>query len=173
MDNASPDIDANRFAPPRTHVEDVTTSATGHLAGRGARLGAALIDMVIAFGIAALGYPAFGWKFWAQAPGQSLPVMFAINLTVGFVAYVLVHGWLLHTRGQTVGKLIVGLRIVRSDGSRAGIARLLFTRYLLNTLFCIVPVVGSLYALVDCLLIFRASRKCVHDNLADTIVVKV
>ena len=36
-----------------------------------------------------------------------------------------------------------------------------------------VPLVGSLYALVDALLIFRSSRKCLHDTIADTIVVNV
>ena len=35
-----------------------------------------------------------------------------------------------------------------------------------------VPFIGGVYALVDCLLIFRASHKCLHDNIADTIVVK-
>ena len=34
-----------------------------------------------------------------------------------------------------------------------------------------VPIVGAFYALVDCLLIFRESRRCLHDNIADTIVV--
>jgi uncharacterized RDD family membrane protein YckC len=29
-----------------------------------------------------------------------------------------------------------------------------------------------LYGLIDSLLIFRESRRCLHDNIADTIVVK-
>ena len=36
----------------------------------------------------------------------------------------------------------------------------------------LIPVVGWLYGLVDALMIFRDSRKCLHDNIADTIVVK-
>jgi hypothetical protein len=30
-----------------------------------------------------------------------------------------------------------------------------------------------IYSLVDCLMIFRKSRRCLHDEIADTIVVKV
>lgn len=174
VNNANPDLlsaEGNRFAPPLTHVEDVTT-AEGPLAARSKRFWAAMIDMLIAFALLGAVAAATGWKFWAPPAGQSLVVSFGINMGIGFVVYVLVHGWLLHTQGQTVGKRVLGLRVVRSDGSRAGIGRLLFVRYLLNAMFSIVPVIGSFYALADCLLIFRASHKCLHDNLADTIVVK-
>ena len=46
-------------------------------------------------------------------------------------------------------------------------------RYLLNWFLMMLPFIGGIYGLVDALLIFRASRKCLHDNMADTIVVKV
>jgi hypothetical protein len=32
--------------------------------------------------------------------------------------------------------------------------------------------VSYIYPLIDVLLIFRSSRKCLHDSIADTIVVK-
>ena len=35
-----------------------------------------------------------------------------------------------------------------------------------------IPFIGVFYVLVDCLLIFRESHQCLHDNIADTIVVK-
>jgi len=38
--------------------------------------------------------------------------------------------------------------------------------------FELVPGIGQIYSIVDALLIFRQSRKCLHDNIADTIVVK-
>ena len=34
-----------------------------------------------------------------------------------------------------------------------------------------VPFVGGLVSLVDALLIFRDDRRCLHDEIADTIVV--
>lgn len=175
VENANTELPAegNRFAPPQTHVEDVTPSGSGQLGTPGARFAAAFLDGLIVFGLIGIVAAVTGWKFWAPPADTSLLAAFGLNMALGFSAYVLVNGWLLHTRGQTVGKKLLGLRVVRTDGSRAGIARLLFVRYLLNSAFSIVPVVGGIYALVDCLLIFRASRKCLHDNLADTIVVKV
>ena len=35
----------------------------------------------------------------------------------------------------------------------------------------IIPVIGSLVGLIDALLIFRDNRRCLHDNIADTMVV--
>jgi len=35
-----------------------------------------------------------------------------------------------------------------------------------------IPVVGSFFVLIDTLLVFRADRRCVHDLIAGTKVVK-
>ena len=35
-----------------------------------------------------------------------------------------------------------------------------------------VPLLGILYTIVDALFIFAESRQCLHDKIADTIVVK-
>ena len=75
-------------------------------------------------------------------------------------------------RGQTVGKALLGVRIVRSNGERASLAQLLFVRYGVGYVMTIVMPVGQIYGMVDVLLIFRASRRCLHDLIADTIVVK-
>ena len=164
--------DENRFAPPLAHVEDVAP-ATSVLAGRGARLGAALIDVVIAvlaFGVLALLTPINIFRPTALAGGNM--VMAAVqNLIVGFILFLVVHGYLLATRGQTVGKALLKIRIVRSDGSPASFGRIVGLRYLPTSVLAGIPFVGGLYGLVDTLLIFRASRRCLHDNIADTIVV--
>jgi uncharacterized RDD family membrane protein YckC len=78
---------------------------------------------------------------------------------------------LLVRHGQTVGKRVLGMRILRSDGTRCSPGRIIGLRYGVGFLLTVIPVVGSLYALLDALLIFRGSRKCLHDNIADTIVV--
>ena len=169
MTSASED---NRFAPPQAHVEVVGASAAGTLAERGSRLGAALIDVVIAllvFGVAALVTPLNIFKIPA---GNDITSTLLLNLALGFLFFIAVHGYLLATRGQTVGKLLLKIRIVRSDGSRASFARLAGLRYLTTSIITAIPVVGSFYGLADALFIFRASRKCLHDNIADTIVVK-
>lgn len=161
-----------RFAPPRAAVDDVPEAVDGLvLATRGSRFGAALIDVLIAFaliGLAALFTP---WRPLANA-GQSLWSLQLANPALGFVLFVAVHGYLLHTRGQTLGKRIVGIRIVRPDGSAASFARLVGLRYGVLSLLNVIPAVGQLVGLANVLCIFRASRRCLHDDIADTLVIK-
>jgi len=161
----------NRFAPPQAHVADVALSGSGTLAGRGARLVATLLDALlggVAFGVLTLVTPLT----WAPAAGASLFQVLIVNTAVGFVVFLVLHGYLLATRGQTIGKALLKVRIVRSDGSQASLPRIIGLRYLPTMAISMIPLLGGLYALIDCLLIFRESRRCLHDNIADTIVVR-
>ena len=161
----------NRYAPPTAAVADVAADAAPELGGRGTRLVAVIIDGLI--------QGAIYWvltliAFKALNP-RSAQFSFGLlvgQFVLGFVLFALVQGYLLHTEGQTIGKKLLGLRIVRSNGERASLARLFGLRYLVGWILVMIPFLGMIYALVDCLLIFRESRQCVHDNIADTIVVK-
>src|SRR4051794_23157021 len=123
--------DDNRFAPPMAHVEDVVQAAPGVLAGRWRRLGATLIDGLIAgaaFGIIAVVTPINVFK---PAIGSSgIWRLLLLNVVLGFVLFLVIHGYLLATRGQTVGKALLKIRIVRSDGSPASFRRIVGLRYL-------------------------------------------
>jgi len=77
---------------------------------------------------------------------------------------------LLRRDGQTIGKRVFKIKIVRSDGTPAGMSRILFLRYLLIPILTIPT--GLVLALVDVLLISSKSRQCLHDMIADTIVVE-
>jgi len=163
--------DGNRFAPPTAHVADMVAADDVELGGRGARLGAAVIDVAIAIAAAWL----VGRLTSLPLPALTLAAIasqIVVNLAIGFALFVAIHGYLLATRGQTIGKMLVGLRIVRSDGESASFGRLVGLRYAIGSVIGVIPVIGVLYVLVDCLLIFRESRQCLHDNIADTIVVK-
>jgi len=70
--------------------------------------------------------------------------------------------------GQTIAKKIVGIKVVRSDGSPASLGRIFWLRNVVNGLLGIIP----LYGLIDILFIFGEQRQCLHDKIADTIVVK-
>ena len=163
--------DENRFAPALDHVEDVA-EGPGVLAGRWTRLGATLIDAVVAglaFGLIALVSP---FNVFKSAPTSSgVWVLMVQNLVIGFILFLLIHGYLIATRGQTVGKALLKIRIVRSDGSPASFGRIVGLRYLTTSVLASIPIAGTIYGLVDALMIFRASRRCLHDNIADTIVV--
>ena len=58
-----------------------------------------------------------------------------------------------------------------ADGSRASVGRIFWLRNVVNTLITLIPLVGWLYNLVDALFIFTDRRQCLHDKIADTIVV--
>jgi uncharacterized RDD family membrane protein YckC len=57
---------------------------------------------------------------------------------------------------------------VRRDGSPVSVWRVLWLRNVVNMIIGLVP----LYGLIDSLFIFGEARRCIHDHLADTIVIK-
>ena len=98
---------------------------------------------------------------------------------------------LIHKYGQTVGKRLLYIKIVRSNGTPASVWRIFFIRYLLVfllwlTIFiiscetlpfiCIFlvlpPVLPAFIILAHVFPIFSKSYRCLHDVFAGTIVVK-
>jgi uncharacterized RDD family membrane protein YckC len=67
---------------------------------------------------------------------------------------------------------MLGIKIVRTDGSQPPLSHIALRRLGPMYLAQIIPMIGPLLAMVDILLIFRSSRQCVHDQIADTKVVK-
>ena len=158
----------NPYSPPLAEVAELQGSGV-ELGSRGARLGAVTVDLlvqVLALWLASRLVP------WSIFEGDESPSILVLNTGLGLVLFVLVQGWLLVKRGQTVGKMLLGLRITRPDGRAVGAARLLGLRYGIGYVLGGVPVFNMVYGLIDALMIFRESRRCLHDVIADTIVVK-
>lgn len=78
--------------------------------------------------------------------------------------------YLLHARGQTIGKWAMKLQIRRSDGRRSGFARTLLLRYLPPGMLLPIPYVGPLLLIIDLASLFTADGRTLHDRLADTLV---
>jgi len=88
---------------------------------------------------------------------------------------------LLYRYGQTIGKKVLGIRVVRMDGSRVSFPRFFFLRWLgmavLGAIFGAIcgalhiRYVGNSIGLIDALFIFGAAHRCLHDYIADTQVV--
>ena len=168
----------NVYAPTEVHVEDVAPAGTLQLASLGSRLGASLIDTVILLvAMAPLMFLMYGsWSAMAAAGnGKDAPDQFVASLVAvvaGIALYAAINWRLLERNGQTVGKRLLDIRIVRSDGSPAGAKRIVLWRYAPYSLIGAIPVLGTMLALINVSFIFRSSRKCAHDEIADTIVVK-
>jgi uncharacterized RDD family membrane protein YckC len=171
----------NAYAPPKANVADVSPGDELTLASRLARLGAAILDSII---VGALVYTplifsgAMGAAM-AQVVRENNPMAFwGLFMTgAGLVSLLLLVGWavvtfrLVAANGQTIAKKLVGIKVVRSDGSRATVGRIFWLRNVVNTLISLIPLVGALYGLIDLLFIFTERKQCLHDKIADTIVV--
>ena len=169
------------FRPPSAPLTDAP-AAPLELAGRGSRLGAKCVDglavlgaMLLAGIVAAIAIPVLAAAGGRSRPGFASSMAALAAGLIGFLAVVGLVIWncvWLHRYGQTVGKRVLRIRIVRSDGGRASLGRIFALRYLPMILLGCIPYLGFLVTLTDWLLIFRDSRKCLHDQFADTIVVK-
>jgi uncharacterized RDD family membrane protein YckC len=176
----------NLYAPPKSAVADVAADEGAERATRGQRFGAKFIDglcWTVPFIPAYLmawptilrsakpgGHPGTGAiGVWTILAGTGIAFYIGALLILGLIVVTAV---LVHRNGQTIGKKTLGIKIVRTDGSRATLARIFWLRYLVNTLLSLIPALGSLYVLVDILFIFGKPQRCIHDYIADTIVVK-
>jgi len=133
----------------------------GRRAGIVSRAAGSVVDLLIVFLIdililliVAVIRPIFGGSFGlpqvAEVGGGPLyPILLLLYLT---------YGWGLN--GQTFGKILVGLRVVRSDGSDVS-----FVRGFLRALTYIVFPIGLLWALVS------RRNASLQDLLIDTAVV--
>ena len=140
------------------------------LAEPGTRLVAHIVDQLALFA------PFLGCVLLAVmlSPGTGsddtvlgLFVLLGVVLMLGVMGYQL---YLLSASGQSIGKRMLGIQVVRNDGSRASFGRLLLLR------ICVPGAISAgcgLFGLIDVLFIFAADRRCVHDHLADTKVVRV
>ena len=127
------------------------------LAGRLHRLVARLIDLFI---LIVLVYSAGG--AWDR-------MILQIFGSLGLVVLPVFQIALLTTAGQTIGKKLMKIRIIKVEtGDNGGFITNVLIREVLNLLFKIIP----FYEFVDALAIFREDRRCVHDFIAGTVVIQ-
>ena len=142
-------------------------------ATRGSRFQARLIDTLIWFApLPVLIFPCLG-----AAVALALLVM----ILVGQV-------WLLVTQGQTLGKRFTGIYIMRDDGDIPNIGWLLVREFAIPAAVAVFRVAGhndpspvgqafqfvlGFLWVIDGLFIFGPTRRCLHDLVAGTHVVKV
>jgi len=176
----------NPFAPPRALVQDQFNSPGEMVtATRVSRLLAVLIDgsPVLAFVVAGLivvfatiGTAVFSRHFDPSTMSLAVLGTFCALAFVALIAWAVWNVVLVYKYGQTVGKKVMGIRVVRMDGSRVTFARFFFLRWMamaVITWICsaISHALGNVVSLVDALVIFGAAHRCLHDYIADTQVV--
>lgn len=166
---------SNPYAAPQADLRIQRAPEDAELASLGERLGAAIIDTIITFIVAVVPIIIFygGWDEYIAAESQESYLFTFVSTGFGFLMYVIVNGYLLAKNGQSVGKKILDIKIVRTDGRKASFVRLVAVRVLFENALLLIPVVDIWLWLINVLFIFRASRKCLHDTVADTIVIRI
>jgi uncharacterized RDD family membrane protein YckC len=165
----------NPYAPPQGEVRDLPGEGI-ELADRLQRLLAAILDgiiggLMIYLPAAIVGVATGAFDQFLQPDSE--PDFSALTLpfflcVVGFIAWAWITLLLVARYGQTMAKRLLEIRVVRSDGSQASLGRIFWLRNVVNLLLRVIP----LYGFIDILLIFGEKRQCIHDMIADTIVVK-
>lgn len=168
----------NPFASP-TYAEPAV-DASEELANRSTRLAAAIADGLLMLVIIVPVQIVTGYFERAQAGQVTVFEQLAMSF-FGMFVMLIINGYLLHTRGQSVGKMLGKIQIVDVDTSELrGIFHVYFLRYMWTLPFVILvtlipgqadDVIINVLILIDILLIFGASRRCLHDVIAGTKVV--
>jgi uncharacterized RDD family membrane protein YckC len=155
---------------------------SAELAGRGTRLGASLLDSLIAFicclpalilaGSAILQAAISGERNPENVDSGRMLIGIAL-MGCALLILAIVQIWMLTTRGQTLGKRMLGIRIVKfADQSNPGCVGAFLMRAVVPGIIGAIPYLGFIFSIVDVCFIFREDRRCIHDLIAGTQVVK-
>jgi len=163
----------NPYQPPKSEVADVGPTDESELASRWERLGGAIVDGLL---VSAVIFPIMiATGYWKQAMSGIQP-SFGVQLEyslLGLVVFAVLQGYFLQKSGQTIGKKVAGTRIVSVDENRIlPFWRLLAVRQLPVGVVSQIPVIGPILSFVEVLFVFRQDKRCVHDLIAGTKVIK-
>lgn len=135
------------------------------LAGGGNRGFAALVDFILVtliFVGALYGFSLLSNRF--QAAGPFFGILVLLTFTLAWSYFVLLE-WL--WQGQTVGKRLYGLRVIRDDGAPAG-----FVAVLVRNLVRIVDFLPAFYGAGLLMIIVTSRSQRLGDIAAGTYVVR-
>ncbi len=161
---------ANPYQTPSADLSQIPETGV-ELAGRGARLGAAMIDGILQMLVL---FPLLFLFGVVSSFSDFTTFGLVANLLIAlgsFAVYVLLNGYLLKQNGQTIGKKLLGLRIVTLDNQLPALPDILLKRQLPWFVVNVIPVIGQFLPLINVLFIFRADRRCLHDQIAGTKVI--
>src|SRR5262249_48918765 len=155
----------NPYAPPTAGLDTDAGPAPVYLenlASRWQRLGGSLFDGLVGFVAIVPSFFGVSWsEFVAHSQNSHNPfILFTDTGTWGLVAAVLfgaltITQWTLLTkRGQSIGKIVAGTRVVRVDDSPAGFLHAVVLRLLPGEIVSRLGSLLGLLLLVDAFFIF-------------------
>lgn len=169
-----PETDENPYAAPKTRVRQPRRdSGERKLATRGSRLFAVIIDGLLATILVVPAVLMFPFGFTADGEvDMSEGVPAGLMVAYGVIGvYSLFQLFLLWTRSQTLGKIAMKIRIDEyGSDERAGAVKAVLIRSIVVGMISAVPIIGTIFGLVNILFIFGKEQRCIHDLLAGTVV---
>lgn len=167
------------FSPPASDGTALRAPSTAELAPHSLRLSGYIVDRVLLFAWlipAVISMVLFPGE--VNALGEEEPSAISLVVTgIGVLGMfgLSIYNWVLIDRqGQTLGKMFVGTRIVKLDGSPVDlVSGVILRNWVLGLITGVLNqcCLGWVMGLADVLFIFGAERRCLHDYIAGTIVV--
>ncbi len=141
------------------------------LASRTHRFVGALIDTTLAVAIMVpIMFMTGVFQQSLESGGMSIGLQ-VVLFVAGWLVFLALNGYLLFTKGQTIGKVAMKTKIVDLDGNLPNFGKILVLRYLALGAIAQIPILGALASLINALFIFGKERRCLHDYMAGTRVV--
>lgn len=105
---------------------------------------------------------------------QSVPEHLSSLTSVLFLVLFIIQLMLLIKRGQTIGKIVMGIRIVDAKTQKlASITNVILLRSLVTSALYALPAIGTLFLIADfVVMVINKQRLSIHDKFAKTMVVK-
>jgi len=149
-------------APPPP-VWDARPADTGHVAYGGfwIRFVAYIIDAIVLTIVGGVLASIFGVS-WETDWEHYDPTFNLVSLVIGWLYFALLES---SERGATVGKMVMGLRVVTSDGQRLSFMNAT-GRYFAKILSAIILCIGFI------MVAFTDKKRGLHDIIAGTLVIK-
>ncbi|MFT6909963.1 MAG: putative RDD family membrane protein YckC [Oleiphilaceae bacterium] len=152
-------------------VSEKGSDESNQLATRWQRCWAALLDILL---VMVVTMPAMYFSGGFDGVSVGMQPSLSYNIAIGLLAVVvfaLINGRGLVNNGQTVGKKLLGIRLVNLDGNLATLSQLLKV-YFIFLLLPLIPVAGGGFNVINIAFIFGKQKRCLHDYFAGTKVIK-
>jgi uncharacterized RDD family membrane protein YckC len=180
MEPNRPDAE-NPYAPPISDVNAGTVPAPveGQLAGRVTRFVAQLVDGLL-YLVAVVPALIASFQSGAFREGSTSAIFrtfvsggLGLISGVAWLGLIVFQAYLIATTGQSIGKRLFKIKIVKVDGAPVNFVSGVLVRNWLMMILQQVPGVNLVLPLTDALFIFRRDRRCIHDLLAGTKVIQL
>jgi len=142
---------------------NILNQAIGRLASPGKRLGAYFLDLLVPVVALFLIFVVAGaGAATGSDAGTGVGVLLGIALFLGYVVWA----FMLFAKGMTPGKKLLGMRVIKEDGTSAGFFTMLIREWIGKAISGLILSLGFLWILFD------RDKQGWHDKLMSTYVVQ-